>query len=55
MIVTERLLPRHSDGGSDVGNSSGYQESSTSDLSDTRPAAIAPFVGGGIRPVVITE
>ena len=29
------LLPRYSDSRGEVGNSSGYQESSTSDLSDT--------------------
>ena len=33
--LIQELLPRHSDSGGDVGNSSGYQESSTSDLSDT--------------------
>ena len=33
--LIQELLPCHSDGGGDVGNSSGYQESSISDLSDT--------------------
>lgn len=32
--LMQELLPCHSDGGCDVGNSSDYQESSTSDLSD---------------------
>ena len=33
--LIRELLPRYSDGGDEVENSSGYQESSTSDLSDT--------------------
>ena len=33
--LIREFLPRYSDGGGEVVNSSGYQESSTSDLSDT--------------------
>ena len=33
--LIQELLPRHSDGGDDAGNSSGYQESSTSHSGDT--------------------